>query len=75
MRPALIVVIMLYVAGVIALISYVVGHPPTGPEICGPVACQAKSGLHPSGAHVGRRLIASRAGSRRPPGRVPGGAA
>lgn len=47
MRPALIVVIILYIAGVIALISYAVGHPPTGPEICNPVACQPNPNYTP----------------------------
>ena len=40
MRPWLIPLIFLYVVGVIALLSYVASHPPTGPEICDPVACQ-----------------------------------
>jgi len=42
MRAALITTLVLaWVIGTIVLIGYVLHHPPTGPEICDPVACQA----------------------------------
>jgi hypothetical protein len=49
MRRSLIIsMIVAWVAGTVALVTYASRHPPTGPDICNPVACQPNPNYTPS---------------------------
>ena len=44
--------IVAYIAGIVVLVVFVARHPPTGPEICNPVGCEANPRYTPPSGPV-----------------------